>query len=61
MKSLKRFEDWFNLKFGWFFVNGRKQVERQNKWLKDKSQLQNTDKKKAPLKDISKGRLAIAD
>ncbi len=61
MKSLKRLEDWFNLKFGWFFVNGRKQVERQNKWLKDKSQLQNTDKKKAPLKDISKGRLAIAD
>ena len=61
MKSLKRFEEWFNLKFGWFFVNGRKQAERQNKWLKDKSQLQNTDKKKAPLKDISKGRLAIAD
>lgn len=25
MKNIKRFIDWFNLKFAWFFTNGRKQ------------------------------------
>ena len=24
MKHIKRFENWFNRKFGWFFTNGRK-------------------------------------
>lgn len=23
---LKQFENWFNKKFGWFFINGRKQI-----------------------------------
>jgi hypothetical protein len=26
MKTLKRFENWFNVKFGWFFTNGRKTI-----------------------------------
>jgi len=26
MKRIKRFENWFNVKFGWFFTNGRKTI-----------------------------------
>ena len=25
MKNWKKFENWFNAKLGWFFINGRKQ------------------------------------
>jgi hypothetical protein len=60
MRLLKQFEDWFNLKFGWFFVNGRK----QSKWyktLEDNSQQQNTAKRKTPLQDNPKERFTIAD
>ena len=28
LKSLGKFENWFNNNFGWFFVNGRKQSEK---------------------------------
>jgi len=27
MKQIKQFNDWFNTKFGWFFINGRKQIQ----------------------------------
>jgi len=36
MKSfIKRFEKWFDLKLGWFFINGRKQ-EQWSEYLKEK-------------------------
>ena len=60
MRLLKQFEDWFNLKFGWFFVNGRK----KSKWyktLEDNSQQQNTAKRKTPFHDNKKERFTIAD
>ena len=27
---MKRFEKWFNKKFGWFFTNGRKYFQNPN-------------------------------
>ena len=32
----RKFEDWFDLKFGWFFTNGYKAEERE-KMLREKS------------------------
>ncbi|MDA9986946.1 hypothetical protein N9E11_02865 [Crocinitomicaceae bacterium] len=60
MTLLKQFEAWFNLKFGWAFVNGRKQSD----WLKSlevNSQQQNTAKRKTPLQDNPKERFSIAE
>ena len=48
MSLLKQFEAWFNLKFGWFFVNGRKQSE-WHQTSGDNSQQQNTARRKTPL------------
>jgi hypothetical protein len=30
MKHLKRFEKWFNKRWGWFFTNGRKYSQNPN-------------------------------
>ena len=60
MRLLKQFEAWFNLRFGWFFINGRKQSD----WLKSlevNSQQQNTAKRKTPLQDNPKERFSIAE
>lgn len=60
MTLLKQFEAWFNLKFGWLFVNGRKQSD----WLKSlkvNSKQQNTAKRETPLQDNPKERFPIAD
>ena len=35
MELLRKIEKWFDLKFGWFFVNGQKQTQWQE-YLKDK-------------------------
>lgn len=35
MKRLEKIKKWFDLKIGWFFVNGRKQ-EDWRKYLRDK-------------------------
>lgn len=29
LEKLQLFEDWFNVKFGWFFTNGMKKAENQ--------------------------------
>ena len=36
MKHIKRFEKWFNRKFGWFFTNGRKFEENPNMFEDDR-------------------------
>ena len=60
MTLLKQFEAWFNLKFGWYFVNGRKQ-SKWHKRLESNPQQQNTAKRKTPLQDNPKERFSIAD
>ena len=60
MTLLKQFEAWFNLKFGWFFVNGRKQSD-WHKSIEVNSQQQNAAKGKTLLQDNPKERFSIAD
>ena len=60
MRLLKQFEAWFNLRFGWFFINGRKQSD----WLKRlevNSKQQNTAKRETPLQYNPKERFSIAE
>ena len=41
MKKLwQRFEDWFELKFGIFFVNGMK-VDKWKKYMREKHNIEN--------------------
>jgi len=39
MKDIKKFNNWFNTKFGWFFTNGRKKlVETETEQLFSESE-----------------------
>lgn len=32
---MKRLSNWFNNKWGWFFTNGNKQIQKQDEYLVD--------------------------